>query len=350
MADDGDNNSKIQAAVERARRRWLVSMTVNAGGRWAVVPGAVAALVGIALALAGWDWLALLIAVVVLGLVGVALVLGLSWWLYSRPGVAGAPDWTLLLDRALGLDDSLPTLLERGGGFSPLIEARVANALDAEREKQAAPPRHWGALIVALVLALMPLVFWRPDPDAEEPPADQIAEAAESDPARPQAEGDSKGGSGGSPGEGDPASGDEGEGNTGGGEEGEVQDRPREDDSEGNGAPPPEGELPQPESDNQPPENEGNVGEQDNPPQPPPAGEDPDIGDNLDHVKPDAGDGETRTEDRSRWVYDPDGEALDRSTPGSPDVRHPGEKTVPRTKLTSKERRAVERVFKKLHE
>lgn len=355
MQPQPDNTSRIHRAVARARRRWLLSMTVNAGGRWAVLPGGLAALLGIALALAGWAWLSLLIVAAALGVAGMALVLGLTWWACSRPGARGAPDWTLLLDRALGLDDALPTLLERGGEFTPVIEARVANGLDRKREKLATPARHWGALIVALVLALMPLVFWRPDPGDQANPPGQIAEedARPEDSAAPRGNGGEGQGGGTEPGEdGGGEDGDENEGGsgTGDGEEGKVRSKPDGNSGDGSGRPPPEGELPKPENNSPRPEGESGVGEHDQPPTPPPEREDPDLDTNLEHIKPDAGEGETRAENRSRWVYDPDGDKLDESRPSPPDIEHPGEKSVPRTKLTSKERKAIEELFKKLYE
>lgn len=354
MSEDNDNRKSINNAVRKARRRWLVSMVVNAGGRWAVLPACVGALAGMALALtgAGLPWLMHtvgLVAFVALGLGGVLFALGLTCLAYMVPGVRGAPDYTLLLDRALGLDDALPTWLEKQGEFSNALETRVAKGLDPVREKRATPARRWGAVMIALLLALMPLLFLRPKPESE--PPEQVAKQPETPPpAAPNGDPGSNGGGGAS--EGDQSGNDQGESESksGRGEEGEVKRRPDEASGEGDGAPPPEGELPRSENNAPRPPREGNVGDNEQPPNDRPERKAPDLENNFENVRPDAGEGETRSEDRSRWVYDPDGEKRDDAPPRPRDVKHPGEKSVPRTKITSSERRTIRQIFKKLYE
>lgn len=350
MADESGNRALIETAVARARSRWLVSAVVNAGGRWAALPAGVAALVGIALALSGVHTIGWLLAVSLLGAAGVAATLLLTHRLYARPAAAGAPDWTLLLDRALDADDALPTMLESSGEFRALLEARVAAKLDPVREKLATPVRHWGAIIVALILALMPLVFWRPTPDA---PADS-PDIAKAEQTLPAGEGTSEPTAGDAPGEtGDngksdaPGPADAGKG--GGGKDGEVAKRPDEGKSDGGAGEKPEDVKPKAaKNDSQP--KEGGTGDKPNQPPPPPNKPDEDVESDLNHVKPVAGDGDTREEDRKHWVYNPDGDKLDGSTPTPRDVQHPGEKSVPRTKLTTRERRQLEALYKKLYE
>lgn len=349
MADESGNRALIETAVARARSRWLVSAVVNAGGRWAALPAGVAALVGIALALSGVHTIGWLLVVSLLGAAGVAATLLLTHRLYARPAAAGAPDWTLLLDRALDADDALPTMLESSGEFRALMEARVAAKLDPVREKLATPARHWGAVIVALILALMPLVFWRPTPEAPAEPT-EVAKTEPTSAATQQTP------TGDGPGEADgngagksdaPGPADAGKG--GGGKDGEVAKRPDEGKSDGGAGEKPEDVKPKPaENDSQP--KEGGTGDKPNQPPPPPNQPDEEVESDLNHVKPVAGDGETRDEDRKHWVYNPDGDKLDGSTPSPRDVQHPGEKSVPRTKLTTRERRQLEALYKKLYE
>ena len=351
MAETPDNRSKIEAAVGRARGRWLTSAMVNAGGRWAVLPCAAVALIAIALALTGVHSLFWLLPLSSIGLAGAVSALLLTRWAYARPGASGAPDWTLLLDRALGLNDALPTWLESKGEFRAAMEGGIARRLDLKREKLAIPARRWGALIIVLVLALMPLTFWRSEAEPEPPP--QVAKQEARQPEAPAgespstAEGESAGPSEDSSGE-NPA---DSNGQGGKGDEGEVQKRPDGAKSEGGAGDPPPDVQPKESKDNpQPPPKEGGVGDKNADPTPPTEGEDPDVESNLNHIKPDAGEGDTRTESRSRWVYDPDADKLDGSTPGAPDMKHPGEKAVPRTKVTSRERKLLEDLYKKLAE
>ena len=349
MANETDNSSKIAAAVGRARARWLTSAMVNAGGRWAVLPAGLAALVAIVLALAGATSLAWFLPLSLIALVGAVAALLLTRRAYAQPAAAGAPDWTLLLDRALGLDDALPTWLESRGDFRHAMEAGIAQRLDPKLEKNAAPARHWGALAIVLVLALMPLAFWRPAPDEPGNPP-QIAENDSVPEAAQPKQGNGPAGGGGGEEKGEEQSSGDSSGNGGKGEEGEVQSRPDGNKSDSGAGDPPPDVQPQPSKDNPQPK-EGGVGDkQGDPTPPPPKQPEPDVETNLNHVKPDAGEGESRTEDRSRWVYDPDAGKLDGSTPGAPDTQHRGERAVPRTKVTTLERKLIDDLNKKLKE
>jgi len=280
----------------------------------------------------------------------VGVTLFITRGVYAKPAAPGAPDWTLLLDRTLKLDDALPTLLESRGEFRALMEARVAAGLDPVREKQAAPARHWGALVVALILALMPLVFWRPAPDAPNDEPQQVAK----DQPRPRpvqqnggAPGNTEGGGGGQGNQKKQGPGKTGKG--GGGKDGEVQKRPDAGKSEGTAGKKPDDVKPEQPKDSPTPKN-GGIGDKKEPPKSMPKPPDEDVESKIKHVKPNAGDGDTRTEERSHWVYNPEGRKLDGSSPTPPDVQHPGEKAVPRTKLTTRERKKLAELYKKLYE
>jgi hypothetical protein len=351
MPNETDNRTRIEAALRRVRFRWLASAVINAGGRWAVLPAAGVALVAIVLALAGVRSLWLLVPLSVLGLAGIAGALLFTLRVYSRPGVAGAPDWTLLLDRVLGLDDALPTWCETGGAFHTSMESRIAAGLDPALEKQAAPPRRWGGLAVALLLALMPLIFWQPSP---EPPPEQVAESAPENEGQAGGPGAGRGpGGGGEGGEGEaPGEGESvGEGETsGGGQDGEVHKRPDGSRGEGGAGEKPDDVEPRPARDN-PPSSQPDLGEKPRPDDRQPETPDAtDIESDLTKVKPKAADGETRTEPTSRWVYNPDADKLEGAKPEPRDINHPGEKAVPRTKMTRTERELIEKTYRKLYE
>jgi hypothetical protein len=348
MAETADNRARIDAATGRARRRWLVSAMVNAGGRWAVLPAGVCALAGIVLALAGETSPAVLLPLVAAGLVSAAAALATTWRVYAKPGTSGAPDWSLLLDRALGLNDALPAYLEGKGRFNAALEGRIAAALDIAKEKAAAPRRQYAPLAVALILALFPLVSWLPDPLRSEPELPQVGKApqAADEPEPPVQPGTAKTSGKGEEGE-QPAE-STGE-NSGGGNEGEVQKRPDGRKTEGGAGDPPEDIKPQPMKDNPKP-NAGGTGDNPMPPTDAPKPEDKPLETDLTKIKPVAGDGETRTEDRTRWVYNPDGRKLDGATPLPSENPHGAERALPRTKITSSERKRIENIYRKLYE
>jgi hypothetical protein len=351
MANAADNRNRIEAAISRARRRWLVSATVNAGGRWAVLPAGLVALAGIALALAGVASLYILLPLVALGFAGAGVALMLTRRAYALPGAAGAPDWSLLLDRSLGLNDALPAYIEGKGDFRAPLESRIAAALDSAKEKQAAPRRHYAPLAVALILALFPLVSWLPDPLSSNDDANDVShQPVASAPLEKSGGGGGEESTAGTPDEGeDEEAGDKPDSSGGGGDEGKVQRRPDGEKTEGGGGQPPEDVKPEPLKGNPKP-NEGGAGDNPTLPSDAPKPKDNDVETDLTKIKPDAGDGETRTEDRSRWVYNPDGEALDGSTPRPPERGNSAERAMPRTKLTTGERRLIESVYRKLYE
>ncbi|MCB9932853.1 MAG: hypothetical protein H6841_05450 [Planctomycetes bacterium] len=350
MAEQDQNRARIDAALNRARARWLTSAMVNAGGRWAVLPAGVVALLAIALALAGVHTLAWLLPLCLLGVAGAVVSLLLTRRAYAQPAASGAPDWTLLLDRALRLDDALPSWLESNGGFRTALEPRIVAGLDPTREKQAAPEKHWGALVVALLLALLPLVFWRPEPTETAEAPEQVASEPGAADEAPAGAGPSAAGTGGGEQQAESPGGGQDQGSGGGGEEGEVQQQPDGSKGEGGAGEPPEGTEPKPLENNMTPPREGGVGDNRTPPSEPPRPEETEIEPDLEHVKPDVGEGETRTEDRSRWVYNPRGKTLDESTPTPPDLKGAGERAVPRTKLTTRERKLLQDLYKRLYE
>lgn len=317
-----------------------------------MIPGGVVALLGIVLALAGERSLGWLVLLAGLGVAGVGAALVITRRMYARPAAAGAPDWTLLLDRALGLDDALPTWCEAEGDFRAGMEARIAAGLDPEREKLAAPAKHWGGLVIALLLALMPLVFWQPEQSNEQAP-ETIADQPEEVTPPPTGGGGGGAGEGAGEGEGEgdaPGGDKEGDNGGGGGGEGETKTRPDGGKGESGAGEKPEDAEPTPRDNTPKPDNQ-DVGDDSNPTeQPKPKPNEDEIPSDIDKVKPKAGDGDTRTESTSRWVYDPDGEKLDGSTPTPREGNHPGEKAVPRTKMTRSERELIEKTYRKLYE
>jgi hypothetical protein len=351
MANEADNRTRIEAAISRSRRRWLASAMINAGGRWAVVPAGIVALAGIGLALAGATSLYVLLPLVALGVVGAGAALILTRRAYALPGAAGAPDWSLLLDRALGLNDALPAYIEGKGDFRAPLESRIAAALDATKEKQATPRRHYAPLAVALILALFPLVSWLPDPLADNDQASDVSrQPAASAPIEPSGGGSGKESATGTPDKSDEEeTGDRSDSSGGGGDEGKVQKRPDGEKTGGGAGRPPEDVKPEPMKGNPSPK-EGGTGDTPPPPTEAPKPEDKDVETDLTKIKPNAGEGETRIEDRSRLVYNPDGEPLDGSMPTPRDTGHAPERAMSRTKVTTGERKRIENVYRKLYE
>lgn len=346
MAEQGQ---PILQALDRTRRRWLLSAMINAGGRWAVLPATLIACAGMALVLAGppaWYWLALL---AVGALAAVAGTLGLTLRAYARPGAAGAPDYALLLDRALGLGDALPAYLESTGPFKIALERKIKGGLDGRREKAAAPVRHFGPLLVALILALMPLALSQLDREA--PPPDTIADAASQPEQSPQpasgSSGQGSGESGSSEAEAEDATPDEGSG--GGGDEGRVPGAPDGGKAEGGAGEAPPESKPQPKPDGQTPDS-GGTGDQQGKPEAPEPPKDPDIKNDFDKIRPEATDGDTAKTDRSRWIYNPDARPLEGATPNAPDMKGGGERPIDRTKVTARERKLIDDLYRKLFE
>lgn len=346
----GQPEFEINQALHRTRRRWLLSAMINAGGRWAVLPAMLAALAGMMLVLvwqASWPSLAVL---ALLGFVGIALALALTLRAYARPGVAGSPDYALLLDRSLGLNDALPAYLESTGTFRAALARRIAEGLDPRKEKAAAPQRHFGPLAIALILALLPLALSQIDarPQAPEQTAAAGGESAASNespaggkspPGGPTQAGDK---------ENDEGSEDENKEGSSGKEE-EVPGRPDGNKSEegGGDAPPDRQPTPSPES---PQPNSGGAGDEKGQPETPEPPKDPDIKNDFEKVRPEATEGDTAKVDRSRWIYNPDAKPIDESTPAGPDPRGGNERAVDRTKVTTRERKLLNELYRKLFE
>lgn len=321
---------------------------VNAGGRWAVLPATGVAFAGM---LAGlllqpdWPWL---LALAIIGVAGIVCAMVLTRRAYTKGGSPGAPDYALLLDKALGLGDALPAYLEGSGMFRQPLADRIARSLDPGKEKAAAPRRHFAPLFVALMLALFPLVFAKLDP--REDSADQVAKTPpqnEQPAASPDIQPPAQGG-GGEPTEGTPDTPGEGEGGSDGGE-GDVAGKPDGNTPQGGAGDAPDNAKPKDEGPPEAPAS-GGTGDKKGQPEKPPATEEPDIKTNVDKVKPEAGKGDTTTKERSRWVYNPDGKPLDGSTPSIPEMKHPGERAVSRTKVTTREKKLIDDLYRELFE
>ncbi|MBE7492288.1 MAG: hypothetical protein HS108_11100 [Planctomycetes bacterium] len=340
--DQSRQQADLHAALERARRRWLWSATVNAGGRWAALPALAAALAGAVLAMAGVrGWLPLLI-VALSGLCGVAAALVITRRVYALPGRPGAPDWALGLDRALGLNDALVVLLEGPGPFAPALLARVAAGLDPAREKAAVPPRHWAPVVVACMLCLLPLAALAPRDHADTPPDNPSPVARSDRPAIPPPQALPE-----LPPPLPPPPSPAPDGAQGGGTDGGPPGRPQP-------MPEPRGEggdAPKPDPKGKPPQEQtGGPGDQVGPPPPMPEAEpEPEIDARHTPITPEAGKGETRQELRRRWLYDPNGTAMPGAQPNVPPMQGRGESPVPRQKVTSTERKTLERLYETLY-
>jgi len=337
---------QINAALGRARRRWLNSATINAGGRWAVLPAAAAALVGLVLAMSGVREVWALSLVAAVGFAGVIAALVLTRNAFARPGRDGAPDYTLALDRALGLDDALPALVESPGAFSGPLASRVANALDPVREKQAAPARHFAPLIVGCILCLLPLAALTPDALPNQGEGSQPHKVAGNPDERPApvppARADVKE-------EGNPEEGNDGPGQGAGKGQKGPDGNPLPEPGGGGGEAPKD--KPKPDPFAKPPQHQpsGAGDKLGPPPQPPEETPEPEIDTKDTPLTPEAGDGETRKELRKRWLYDPNGAPLPGAQPNVPRMESKGEAAIPRQKITSNERKALEQLYEKLY-
>lgn len=338
---------ELQPALERARLRWLNAAMINAGGRWAALPAVAVLAAALALALAGWRDFALLAALSALGLCGVAAALLLTRQAFARPRRPGAPDWSLQLDRELGLNDALVTLLDGAGLFAKAVQNRVAAGFDEARARKAAPRKHWGALVVALLLALMPLALWSPDPRAP-----QDSQVAEKGSAGNDSNDDT---SAGGPGKGDAGtgkqkkSGGKGEGGESAtadpGETRASQPAPSGRASDKPGDPPPSEVKPTPAEGSG---KERGVGD-DNGPKPPEAAQPEKTPESKERpITPEPGEGERRTKETSKYVYDENGERKPGAEATGPSWKEKAEDVIPRMKLTSRERKMLEEWFNKV--
>ncbi|MCC6150432.1 MAG: hypothetical protein IT461_09305 [Planctomycetes bacterium] len=337
----------LQPALERARKRWLNAAMINAGSRWAALPALAVLGAALAFALAGWRDFVLLAVLSALGLCGVAAALLLTRQAFARPRRVGAPDWSLQLDRELGLNDALVTLLDGAGPFAKAVQARVASGFDEAKARKAAPRKHWGALVIALLLALMPLALWSPQPrapqdDAVANVAPENAQRRDVQPSGAPAKGDAGGGkakkSGSQGNGGESATADPGETRASQpAPSGRASDKPGE-------APP---------SDVKPTPAEGSSKERgigDNKGPKPPEAEQPEkTPESAERpITPEAGEGERRSRETSKHVYDPDGERKPGVEGSGPNWKEKAEDVIPRMKLTSRERKMLEEWFNKV--
>lgn len=346
---DADSiKSPLHSVLVRARARWLNAAMINAGGRWAILPAGAAALGGLALALAGYQGFAAYVLLALLALGAMAVALLAIRQLHSMPRRPGAPDWALDLDRALDLDDALVTLLDGAGPFAPALEARVHARLGESRARAFAPKRRWGPLAVALLLALLPLGFWTPsaNPDVEDRQARGADEPSKSIRSKDADSGGGdattsspKGKTSEKQGNGGPASdGDDGE--TRG-----TQPAPSARASDEPGDPPPADVRPEPAPSGA---QERKVGDNKGPkpPEQTPPEKQPDSVERA--ITPEVGEGERRTRETSRYVYDPDGDRRRDTEARGPNWKERAEDAIPRMKLTSRERKLLEEWFNKI--
>jgi hypothetical protein len=255
----------------------------------------------------------------------------------------------LQLDRELGLNDSLVTLLDGAGPFAKAVQSRVAAGFDEARARKAAPRKHWGALLVALLLALMPLALWSPEP--EKPQNDQVAMGGSSAQQPGGGEGAGAQGNGANAGAGKGSKaggGSKNGGDAASAENGETkasQPAPSGRASDKPGDPPPKDANPQPSNGNGAQPNKGdNTG-----PKPPEADPPEKAVDSKDHpITPDAGEGERRTKETSKYVYDEHGERQPGAEATGPSWKEKAEDVIPRMKLTSRERKLLEEWFNKV--
>ncbi len=321
---------------------------VNAGGRWAALPAVLTLVMALALSLWGYRDFALLAALSAFALCGVAAALILTRQVFSRGRRSGAPDWSLQLDRELGLNDSLVTLLDGAGPFAKVVQANVAANFDESRARRAAPRKHWGALLVALLLALMPLALWSPKPEV--PSSDEVAQGGTGENSK------NPGDSAGSTGEGGkaagkgkkPAAGPRNGGDAASAEPGETkasQPTPSGRASDAAGNPPPKDATPEPSTGSGTQPKDGEIKGQKPPPSETP--EKPvDAKDNP--ITPDVGEGERRTKETSKYVYDENGERKPGTEATGPSWKEKAEDVIPRMKLTSRERKLLEEWFNKV--
>jgi hypothetical protein len=333
---------RLHSEVARYHARWLWAQTLLQGGRWAMVPVALIALIAIGLEVAGQARLPLLIPLCVLGMASWAGCLVLARLENARSRSKGAPDPSLLMDRELGLRDALATWHEAPAGFKQAIERQLERRWDAAAARRVRPPLRLSGALASLLLALLPLALWEPlrnpppkDSDANDRAAGSRADGAEArDEASPAA------------GKGDkPEPGDRGEGAGSGGQGGEQPEGGEKTAPKGEESGP-KGEKPAPKDANprpQPGDAPPNPGDA---PQPrdveAPKPKDPKLENRDLEVKPDVGEGARRAEERKRWIYNPEGERRAGEGSGETGWRREAEGRLPRLRVSGGERRFLE--------
>jgi hypothetical protein len=330
----------LAEALADARRAWRRAQVRRKGGRAALAAALIAPTVALFLWFAGLGSLPWLAACVALGLAAAAVAIGLVW------RTAAAREWVWDVDQVLNLRDALPAYLEHKGTFRPALQGVLAPLLSPGRLRRAMPaPRPW-PLLAALLLCALPLALLLAPGRRDIAPTD-VAQAPEEE-VQPHRNAPSVFGNG------DAFS---------RGEQDEVSASTAGVSGDGDGEVPPEGELApapsaqgeernemqqlqtQPEPVRQPQSEAGNA------PQATPTVPEPEeLPFDVNRIRPDVGKGDTESRDVSRWVYDPDGTPVEDATPRPPRLHHPGESAVSRGVLTSRERKLIGELFRRLYE
>lgn len=314
---------------------------MNIGGRWAVLP-ALAACLGGLLATLLHGGLLLGVLFTALGLAGVVAAVAVTASLHTRSGRRGAPDWVLPFEAAVGLPGAIASYIEGAGPFQPALQASIEQALH-DRRARPAYALHFGGLAVALFLCLLPVALAlapeiAPPPQVADAPLSRPQAAQQVSPAPEAGGGEEAAQAGGK---------DEAAAKAGGGS-GAEKPQPQPGGQGREPGPAPE-RRPQPSDHAETPTPPGDEAGQPQPPKdtPPPPDE---INTNDLRVMPEAGDGETRREQRSRWRYNPAGEST--ATPRvQPGAAAPAPETAgARQRVTTREKRVLEELARRLGE
>lgn len=338
MADD----KAIRQLVGRARRQWLNTAVINAGGRYALLPIALFSVLGMVFTAGGWAgnftvYILLVLAIfAVLTAIPIFLLVRI---IYATSRSRGAPDWALLLDRSSGSRDMIPSWLEAAPEFKPAIAAQI----DIPSKVELGLKRNWGNLFLMLMLLAMPfgLLQWQDTPEQQENIADLETEqevppppTSPEDTPPPPAESneeqdentDSSSGGGSS---------EDGDGNT---------EKPQPDTGKETSPEQPNEEDPEPA---EPEEDNGSSNESGDgdgtPPEPEKNEFDPEEID-PNRVTPESRDGDTVKRERKKWIYDPEGENRDGTKLKPSNAKVSGEHALPRTSMTNEERATVKKL------
>lgn len=334
--------SELPRLLERAHKRWLRAVVIEQGGRLAAPLAAGCAVLGLLL---GWRLgIAWAMAAACLGGAAVLAVLATVYRRRRRHTGLEAPEWVLLLERQAEIPGTLAALTEQASPFTPLLRREAVRRLSSDAPKKAIRRPDATRLAVALCLLLLPLLpeLLPARTDSHDAPntEDALARASRTaDPpegeAQPQPSPSEASGAGGGP------NGDAGEPNNPGG----GQRNPQPSNPSGGGESPPDNVNPERSSQSPPPDGEtGERGPDDTPPPPP----ETKIDETDMSVRPEAGEGEKRTEYRKRWIYDDTGDRAESGAGSGTDWRRRAEESVPRMKLTPGERELLDRWFRKL--
>ncbi|MHC4841518.1 MAG: hypothetical protein ACYTDT_11310 [Planctomycetota bacterium] len=338
MAD----SQTIERVVADARKQWLNTAVVNSGAKLALVPSASVAFVCLVLLAGDWIGLVGVVTAVCIGFVLVVAVLVKVRQVFATPRSEGAPDWALLLDRALDGKDSIPAWLEAPATFKPAIAAQIV----ARANVSLGQSRNWSNLLLILVLLALPFAVLGWKSAAEDPTTETVANHEQATESKTDTTNQSDS-SGEISGEGDAGTNATSSEDTADGD-GRSEDVKRES-SDGSV----EGNSEQPATAPEQPDEVEDAGSAtgDNngaPPLPEPeTGEPEDVDPN--HVTPESRDGDTIKRERSKWIYDPDGSSKDDVELKRPSNSQVLERALKRTATTNKERTTLNRLFKKLY-